>query len=511
MNKIPEQSRFFYNERGTSGLNRDSIKGGAVLILAQTIRIGIQLVSLPIMSRLLSPSDFGIFAMVVPISAFGQMIADFGLSTAAIQTPKLRPQQSSNLFWINLLVGSILTTMLLFASPIISNFYNQPTLVPIVVALSSNLILVTASVQHCALLRRGMMFRSLAVLQVSSGVLSFVGGILSAYLGFGHWALVHQVLIASTATLFGSVLLTRWCPSLPRRDAETWPLLTFGSGLLGVRLGDFARLHIDKVLLGKFAGEFAVGQYTRASQLLTIPLTQIFPPISSVLLPLLSRVNGDERAYRAIFLPFFATVAMLTVPLGIFMTIFGDVFTELLLGDGWGQAGDILRYLAPLGMVQSLTSSLTILMVSQGQSRELFLQSMRNNCLAVVAIACAVPWGSEAMAIAYSASGILLRAPTWFWYASRKGAIRLDDLLRALIRPTQVAIVCLVFLVIIKIYTHTDIRFIAMGGSLALVLGVIAVGMIFSEEYRRFTSKIFMHLLSRKTTQGSAANRANSP
>ena len=89
----------------------------------------IQLVSTVILARILKPEDFGTFGMVTAITTFANLFRDAGLSTAAIQREDLTGKQQSNLFWLNIGVGTILAFLIAASAPLISSFYHRPTLV----------------------------------------------------------------------------------------------------------------------------------------------------------------------------------------------------------------------------------------------------------------------------------------------------------------------------------------------------------------------------------------------
>jgi len=101
-------------------LKRRSVRSGAVTMIAQAISIVIQLASTVILARLLSPEDYGVMAMVMAVTAFAGLFREMGLSTAAIQKKNLTLPQQSNLFWINVSLGVLLTAVVAVASPLVA-------------------------------------------------------------------------------------------------------------------------------------------------------------------------------------------------------------------------------------------------------------------------------------------------------------------------------------------------------------------------------------------------------
>ncbi|MCU1637144.1 MAG: lipopolysaccharide biosynthesis protein, partial [Cryobacterium sp.] len=97
--------------RPSSGLGRTAGRGAATTLSGQLIRILVQLTGIVILARLLSPSDYGLIASVTAIIGIGEVFRDFGLSSAAVQAKELSRNQQDNLFWINTLIGLVLTAV----------------------------------------------------------------------------------------------------------------------------------------------------------------------------------------------------------------------------------------------------------------------------------------------------------------------------------------------------------------------------------------------------------------
>ena len=67
---------------------------------AQAIKLGLQLISVVVLSRLLTPGDFGLVAMAGPVMAFLGMFQSLGLTQATVQRPQIGHGEGNFLFWI---------------------------------------------------------------------------------------------------------------------------------------------------------------------------------------------------------------------------------------------------------------------------------------------------------------------------------------------------------------------------------------------------------------------------
>src|SRR5436190_21053818 len=141
-----------------TGLKGRTVSSGVVTMLAQVAQFGLNLLSIMVLARLLSPPDFGLVAMVATVMGFLRIFNEAGLSTATVQRDGITHAQVSNLFWMNVAVGGLMSLIVAACSPLIAWFYREPRLVSITLALSITFLLSGSAVQHWALLTRQMRF-----------------------------------------------------------------------------------------------------------------------------------------------------------------------------------------------------------------------------------------------------------------------------------------------------------------------------------------------------------------
>jgi len=200
-----------------SDIKTQAVRSVAVTLGAQAIKFFIGLGVTMIMARLLTPKDYGLVAMVGGLTGLVAVFRDGGLSTATVQRADITEAQISTLFWINVALGTGTAMVLALLSPFVAWFYNDSSLVWIVVALAVPFILSGLTAQLQALLQRQMRFKAIAFIEIASLIISAGIGIMAAAAGWGSWALVTMT-IASVATNTALVFFfCRWRPSRPVR------------------------------------------------------------------------------------------------------------------------------------------------------------------------------------------------------------------------------------------------------------------------------------------------------
>ena len=171
---------------------RRSLRAGAVNFSARVLITVIQLLTLLVLARLLSPEDYGLVGMVTAITVFAPLLVSLGTPEAVVQRARITEKEISALFWINVAVGCGVAALMAACGPKIARFYGEPRLTWITEVSALTFVVSALSCQHNTLLRRAMKFKELAAVEVSSNLLSAGGAITMALYGLEYWALVAE-------------------------------------------------------------------------------------------------------------------------------------------------------------------------------------------------------------------------------------------------------------------------------------------------------------------------------
>ena len=420
-------------------LKKLTIRGGLARLFAQAATFLIRGGSLIILARLLGPKDFGLVGMVTAFTGVLVLLRDFGLSSAAIQRATVTEEQISTLFWINLLVGTLLGLLTVAVAPLIAAFYHEPRLFAVTAALAAGFVFNAAGVQHSALLQRQMRFTTMALIQVVSLTVGTAVAIAGAKAGFGYWALVGMTVCVPLAGTIGAWLTSGWLPGMPRRGSGIRSMMRFG-GIVSLNgLVAYCAYNADKVLIGRLWGTDVLGIYGRAYQLVNIPTDNLNSAVGEVAFSALSRVQHDADRFNSYFLKGYSIVLAMTLPLTIACVIFANDVVLVLLGPKWMDAVAIFRLLAPTIMIFAIINPLGWLLYSLGLVRRSLNIALVFAPTLIAGYFVGLPYGPKGVAFAYSAVMALWVIPFIAWCV--KGtAVSLREVLSALIRPLGFAI-----------------------------------------------------------------------
>lgn len=415
-------------------LKERTIRGGYARASAVAANFVVRIGSVMVLARLLAPKDFGLLGMVTAFTGILSLFRDFGLSAAAVQRATTSEEQSSTLFWINLLFGVILTVLAALCAPAVSAFYREPRLFLITAIVGISFLFNGAGVQHSAILQRQMRFSALALIDVASLIVSTVIGIGAAIAGFGYWSLVAMTVSLPISTTVGLWLVTRWVPGPPRSGTGIRSMMHFGGKLTLNGFVTYVASNFDKVLIGRFCGADALGLYGRAYQLIRIPTDNLNSAVGEVAFAALSRLQDDAKRLKSYFLKGYSLVLACTVPITIACGLFASDMVYVLLGPKWKQAIPIFGFLAPTILVFAIANPLGWLLSSLGLVTRGLKISFVIGPLMIASYIVGLAYGPKGVALAYSVVMTLWVIPAILW-CIHGTVFSFMDILRVISRP----------------------------------------------------------------------------
>ena len=423
---------------------------GGSQIARQLIQVG----SLLVLVRLLTPDDFGLLGMAMFFVGIGQLLADFGIGSAIVQARSTERVVLSSCFWLNLAVAALLCVVVLAGAPLIGRFYQRPDLVPVVAALSLNLFLSGLQAVPAAMLYRDMRFAELARAQVlgSLGGALFAVGL--AIAGAGVWALVGQPLLGSAIALLAYAHAERWYPRFEFSWGKVAPLARFSAALLGTSLVGYANRNVDSLLVGRVLGAGPLGHYSMAIQIMLFPLQQVSSVIVRVLFPALVQIRDDLPRLRSAYLSAVASIALVTFPLMGGLFVLADDFVLVVFGPAWLEMAPVLKVLAWVGMMQSVGTTVGTIYLTTGRTDIALRVTLIAAPVLIGGMAAGLPWGIFGVATGYAIANFSL-----FYYtavtAFRVIGLRLADFHQVLTRPLAATFFMVGLLVLAHAFSGT--------------------------------------------------------
>jgi O-antigen/teichoic acid export membrane protein len=397
---------------------RRAVRSAGVTVISQGIVFATQMIATVILARLLMPADFGVVTMVTTFSLLIMGFGQNGYSEAVIQRDDIDQSMASNLFWINVSTGLLLTVAFAASGSLLSMFYGDPRVAKIAIGMSLTILLNSASVLHLALLKRALQFSATSANDIFAGVVSVSAMIFLAWRGWGYWALVAGAVVRLLVQAVGAWYLCRWIPSFPRRLTGTGSIVKFALNVYGRFSFNYLTRNTDNLLVGWRFGSTSLGFYKKAYDLFLLPANQLSAPVSDVVLSTLSRLERGSAQYKRYFLNGLSILAFVGMGVGAGLTLVAKDVIRLLLGPKWEAAGQIFTLFGPgIGIMLIYTTS-GVIHLSIGRADRWFRWVVVEFSVTVVLFLIGLHWGPAGIAAAWTASFWILTIPA-FWYAGK--------------------------------------------------------------------------------------------
>jgi O-antigen/teichoic acid export membrane protein len=414
------------------------------IAVSQASRLAAQVVGMVVLARLLSPSDFGVVAMAMLVTGFAAILRDFGTVQAVIQRREVPSALLDSVFWLNVGFGLAIAILIALLAPAIALSMREPKLTGVLWLLALAFPIVSLGLVQQGLLERASRFRSVALIECSAAFAGLAAGVLAALSDWGVYSLVSQAIVGWIVVTAGLWAASTWRPAWRWSLALIREMAGFSGNLVGFNIVNYFARNIDTVLIGRFLGATELGYYNLAYRLMLWPLKNIAWVAARALFPALSRLQDDKPRLRLAYVRAAAAVFLITAPLSLGLFVLREPFVLALMGERWLKVADLLFWLAPVSMLQSVGTTAGWLYLSTGRTDILFKFAV----LFVVGITCAIvvglQWGVEGVAAAYCATALVLFWPS-LAVAFRLVGLSVPAFLRRLLPTFLVALLMALF------------------------------------------------------------------
>lgn len=450
------------------GLKQNTISG---FIWTSAGTIGNGLVSFLvtiILARILLPYDFALIELLVIFVAVSNVIVDSGFSQAIIRDDNPSEEDLSSVFYFNIALSFTLYILLFFAAPYISDYFEAPELTLLSRVVFLVIIFNSFSIIQNATLNRNLNF---AAVNKSSVIGSFLAGgisILLAFLGFGIWALVANMVLLP---FFRSIVLwyqSNWRPKKIFSFLSIKKYFAFGGFLMLQGIIDTIVTNITSFIIGKVYTKNDLGYYSQGGKLngyIVNPLSSI---ISKVTYPILSKVKNEEERLKDIYSKVMGVVIFTVLPFSIFLCVNSENTIVFIFGEKWKPAAIYLSLFAVFGMFTPLQHVCMNIIMVKGKTKTLFYFAFIKQAVRLIIIIITIPMGVLAIASANIITSVIASVfyiVLGMYYLNYSVIDFLKDIYKTIISGVLLAIMIFVsfyFLKELNIYLTVSFQIIIM-------------------------------------------------
>lgn len=347
------------------------------------VSMGAQLVITAVLARLITPSDFGIVAIVTVIVGFFTLFSDMGISAAIVQYRDLTEEDCGGIFGFSVVLAAGLTILFCLVSPFVAAFYADERLIPLCLAVSPTLFFSTVNMVPGGLILKDKRFDRIAVRLVAATAISGTVAIVAALAGAGVIALILQSVMSSFIVLVWN-LVSRPVRKIsfhfaaPLKRVFSYSAFNFAFNFINY----FSR-NLDNLLIGKFLGSDQLGYYDKAYKLTTYPMNALSSVIGSVIQPYMAEHQDEPDVIFNCFIKVEKTLSLLAVPIAaIFFCCSGEI-VDIVYGSNWSLSAPVFGVLAISVYFQMLGNPSGGFFQSLGRADYMFFQGLVNTALTI--------------------------------------------------------------------------------------------------------------------------------
>ena len=357
----------------SESLRTKTVKGVGWSFIDNLSSSGITFLVGLVLARLLTPSEYGIMAILTIFIAVSNSIVDSGFSNALIRKTDARRVDYNTVFLFNLMVSGLLYAVLFFAAPAISVFFKEPLLVEVMRAIGWVLVVNALAIIPRTLFVKEVNFKTQTKVSLIASISSGVVGIGMALAGMGVWSLVGQQLSRQLLNTLFLWIYCKWRPVWEFSLQSFKELFGFGSKLLLSGLLDTVFKEIYSLVIGRCYTSAQLGQYTRANQFNQIFSSNLTTVIQRVSYPILSSIQDEPERLREAYRKVIKSTMLISFACMLGLAAVAKPLIILLIGEKWLPAVGFLQIICFSGMLYPLHAiNLNILQV-KGRS-DLFLK-----------------------------------------------------------------------------------------------------------------------------------------
>jgi O-antigen/teichoic acid export membrane protein len=316
------------------------LAGIKIVLLGRTLVLG----------RLLSPEDFGLFAVALITIDFLMSVSEFGMVPALVQRDRLEKRHYDVAWTVGMLRAGMVGGAVALAAPSIAGLFDETRATDLLRVLAIRPLLDAAASVRVADLVRDLRFRSLTFLRLPEALANTAASIALAR-PLGVWALVVGPLAGSLLVLVASYLLAPYRPRLSLDRAAAQPLLRYGRWIFVVALLSVLGRSVLQLAISRRVGTAELGLYFLAAKLAFLPAEVSSEVVGSVAFPLYAQLKVEPRVAARTFRAILMGMMAVLLPVSLLLVTLAPSLVQDLLGERWQGAAPLIQVLAWVNVI----------------------------------------------------------------------------------------------------------------------------------------------------------------
>ena len=356
-----------------------------------------------VLGRLLSPSDYGMMAMISIFSLVATALQDSGFRTALTNIEHPKHEDYNSVFWFNIIMASSLYVILFLAAPLIGEYYHTPRVVPLCRYAFLSIVIASLGTAQSAYLFKHLRAKQQAEAGALAVILSSLTGVGMAFAGMAYWSLATQGLVYVGINTLLQWHFSPWRPSIHSITfAPVRRMFRFSCKILATTIMTHVNNNVLNILLGHYFTPRDTGNYNQAYQWNTKCYSLVQSMVAQVAQPVLVSLNGEEGRQKDVFRKMMRFTAFITFPLLFGFGLVAKEFIVTAIGEKWLASAQLIQILCLSGATMPLSTLFSNMIISKGRSGTFFWCTFTLGLVQIATMIMIWPMGIRTMVIAYT-------------------------------------------------------------------------------------------------------------
>lgn len=356
-----------------------------------------------VLGRLLSPSDYGMMAMISIFSLVATALQDSGFRTALTNIEHPKHEDYNSVFWFNIIMASSLYVILFLAAPLIGEYYHTPRVVPLCRYAFLSIVIASFGTAQSAYLFKHLRAKQQAEAGALAVILSSLTGVGMAFAGMAYWSLATQGLVYVGINTLLQWHFSPWRPSIHGITfAPVRRMFRFSCKILATTIMTHVNNNVLNILLGHYFTPRDTGNYNQAYQWNTKCYSLVQSMVAQVAQPVLVSLNGEEGRQKDVFRKMMRFTAFITFPLLFGFGLVAKEFIVTAIGEKWLASAQLIQILCLSGAAMPLSTLFSNMIISKGKSGTFFWCTFTLGLVQIATMIMIWPMGIRTMVIAYT-------------------------------------------------------------------------------------------------------------
>ncbi|MEO4200974.1 lipopolysaccharide biosynthesis protein [Acinetobacter pittii] len=442
------------------------------ITVSQVFKIVAQLISIFYLTTLIPPQEYGVLAMAAVVMNFASIFNELGTGAAIIQKQGISVGFYNFIYKINMATGFFVMFSVLLLSPLIVYYFQEPKLYNILFLLSFSFPIVALSITHKSNFEKEQKFKFLAKVEIFSSLVGLLFAIVMANLNFGVYSLIAQILVS--VFLF-TIIVVRFSDlhlSLKTKidKSEVSGVLGFSGNLFLFNLINYFTRNLDSILIGRFFSSAILGVYSLAYRIMLFPIQNLTFVVSRAFLPHLTKDLDNIAKNRDDYFKCVFIILSLCSPLMLGLAALSKDFVLIFFDEKWSLLSDLLVWLAPTAIIQSILSTTGTVFTAYAKTFWLFLLGSIGAALMTGAFFWGIHFDIKTLAKFYFFANILNFFPVMI-LLGRVLKFSLMDILKIIFKTTFPAFV--MYLGVVFLNNNIFLNSMVFQFLLKVILGIL--------------------------------------